>query len=150
MLNFQDFYFVTGKMLFLRRFGRKILHIYLKIFIFQLHNHKNQGKFLLSCVTICIVCDVVFYYGFSSPNPKGHVNFCHYLVSAICVLPFRILVIFTETKRSIGDKIWGPLHNLIISFWSSKNITAMGNSCFWLSETVFWSFPMKLQIQIIC
>ena len=97
MLNFQVFYFVTGKMLFLRRFGRRILHIYLKIFIFQLHNHKNQGKFLLSCVTICIVCDVVFYYGFSSPNPKGHVNFCHYLVSAICVLRFRILVIFTES-----------------------------------------------------
>ena len=47
---------------------------------------------------------------FSSPDPKGHVNYCHHWSSVVRPLTFHILINSSEATGPIWTKLWwnGP------------------------------------------
>ena len=50
------------------------------------------------------------YSFFSSPDPKGHVSYCHHWASVVCPLTFYILINSSEATGPIWTKLWwnGP------------------------------------------
>jgi hypothetical protein len=42
---------------------------------------------------------------FSSPDPKGHVRYCHHLASVVRPLSFHILIYSSETTGPNGTKL---------------------------------------------
>ena len=78
----------------------------------------------------------IFYLSlFSSPDPKGHVRYCHHLAS-VRPLTFHILIYSSETTGTkLGRK---HLYKVLYKFSSFRpilptNMAAKGNSCFWLA-----------------
>jgi 3',5'-cyclic AMP phosphodiesterase CpdA len=47
----------------------------------------------------------LFLAFFSSPDPKGHVRYCHHLASAVRPLTFHILIFSSETTWPNGTKL---------------------------------------------
>jgi hypothetical protein len=47
---------------------------------------------------------------FSSPDPKGHVSYCHHWASVVRPLTFHILINSSEATGPIWTKLWwnGP------------------------------------------
>ena len=93
-----------------------------------------------------LICAYNFYiileYLFSSPDPKGHVRYCHHLASVVRrpSLTFHILIYSSETTGPNGTKLDRKhLYKVLYKVSSFRripptNMAAKGNSCFWLAN----------------
>jgi hypothetical protein len=73
---------------------------------------------------------------FSSPDPKGHVRYCHHLASVVCPLTFHILIYSSETNGPNGTKLGRKhLYKFLYKVSSFRpipptNMATKDNSCF--------------------
>jgi hypothetical protein len=52
----------------------------------------------------------------SSPDPKGHVRYCHHLVSVVRPLTFHILIYSSETTWPVFN---ATFNNISVKMWRS-------------------------------
>jgi hypothetical protein len=77
----------------------------------------------------------------SSPDPKGHVSFCHHLVF------IHLSVNFLHFDHHLWNNLTQTLKvdykkNSLFCLNQGKNMATMGNSCFWFAEW-FWIFASE-------
>ena len=80
---------------------------------------------------------------FSSPDPMGHVRYCHHLASVVRPLTFHILIYSSETSGPNGTKLVRKhLYKVLYKVSSFRpipptNIATKGNSCFLMEKCKF-------------
>ena len=59
-----------------------------------------------------LTINIVSFIFFSSPDPKGHVRYCHHLASVVRPLTFHILIYSSETTGPNGTKLYKVLYKV--------------------------------------
>ena len=79
-----------------------------KFILKSLYSWKYTNQLMLTSRVVCqgLLTRLII----SSPDPKGHVSYCHHWASVVHPLTFHILINSSEATRPIWTKLWwnGP------------------------------------------